>query len=494
MIFEFGEYLPDIPDLQNPGMTEAKNVIPSGASYLQFPAQVVYSSALTARCQGAVSTKDNTGVTNNFAGDATKLYKSSSGTYSDVSLVGGYTTSSEENWHYTRFGDRLIATNFTDNPQTFTLTGGSAFANLTTAVKARYCSTIRNFLFLGNTYDAIDGNVPHRVRWSALGDPTDFTVSATTQSDYQDLDPDDGWIRAMVSGEYAVIFQERAITRMDYAGSPVVWERRKVESSRGTKSPYSVIKVGNNIFYYDFENNGFFMFDGAQSIPIGENKLNRTFRANLDATYLTRVYAAVDPAKQVIYWAAPVSGNTSGRANQIISYNYSPNAKTRWAYCDGLDLEFIYTSLSEGYTLDGLDSVSSDLDALAFSLDSLVWTGQNTILSGFDSSHRQINFTGSALTALLETGEFQVTPGQRSNVIRLRPLVEGSSATVTLQLGTRNNLTESVTWGSAISTDQIGEFQCRSNARYHRARLNISGGFDYAQGIEALEFKAAGKR
>lgn len=494
MRIKFGEYLPDQPDLDNPGLTEAKNCIPAGASYISFPSQSVYSNALTARCQGAVSTKDRDGNTVNFAGDASKLYKSSAGTYSDVSLAGGYTTGSEENWHFTRFGDRLIATNFADNPQTYTLSSSSNFANLTTAVKARYCTTINNFLVLGNTFDSTDNNVPHRVRWSALDDPTDFTVSATTQSDFQDLDASDGWVRQVVGGEYGVVFQENAISRMDYVGSPAVWEFRTVERNQGTSSPYSVVKVGNQIFYYDNNRGGFFVFDGSRSYPLSENKVSRTFKANLDESYLTRIYGTYYPDLQIVLWAAPTTGNTSGRANQILIYNYSPNAVTRWTYCDGLDLEFIYNSMSEGYTLDGLDALGYNMDNLPFSLDSRVWTGENFLFSGFNSDHKQVNFSGTAATALFETGEFQPNPGQRTQVTRLRPLVDGTSATVTLQLGTRNNQTESVTWGNAISVDQIGEFQTRTNARYFRARLNISGGFNFAQGLEALEVSAAGRR
>jgi hypothetical protein len=492
MRIEFGEYLPDLPALNNPGLVQAKNVIPGGKSYLEFPSQVVYSNALTARCQGAVSTKDRDGNSVNFAGDATKLYKSTTATYADVSLVGGYTTSTEENWHFTRFGDRLIATNFADYPQTFTLASSSNFANLTTDLKARYCATIKSFLVFGNTFDASDGNVPHRVRWSALDDPTDFTVSPTTQSDYQDLNAEYGWVRQVVGGEYGVIFQERAISRMDYVGSPVIWNIEPVELGRGTQSPYSVVKVGNIIFYLGLD--GFYAFDGNTSTPIGENRINRTFFSEVDLSYLPRVYGTADLDKQIIYWAYPASGNTSGRANKILCYNYSPNATKRWSYIDNLDLEFLYTSLSEGYTLDGLDSLGYNLDTLPYSLDSRVWTGENFILSGFNSDHKQVNFTGTALTALLETGDIQLTPGQRTNLLRARPLVEGTSATATLNVGTRNNLTESVTYGNTLSVDSIGEFQMRSNSRYHRARLNVSGGFDHASGVEVLELEAAGNR
>lgn len=491
MFYQFGELLADVPAFNNPGLVNAKNVIPYGNSYESFPAQVVYSNALTARCQGAISVKDNTGVTANFAGDATKLYKSTAGSFADVSVVGGYSVDPEDNWHFTRYGSRVIATNIADYPQTFTLNSSAAFSNLTTLVKARYCATIRNFLFLANTYDATDGTVPHRVRWSALDDPTSFSVSATTQSDYQDLDPSNGYITGIISGEYGIIFQERAITRVTYVGSPTVFQFDTIETGRGSRAEYSIIKVGSNIYFLG--NDGFYIFDGARSIPIGENKIDKFFLDNLDNDYLSRIYVCADIDKQVIYWAAPFSGNSGGNANALMCYNYSPNTTTWWTYVDQVDLEFIYKSYSEGYTLDGLDAVNSSIDALPFSLDSRVWMGGASLLSGFDSNHKQVNFTGTSLNSLIETGEFQLTPGQRTNLFRVRPILDGS-ATITLQIGTRNSLSESVTWTPDLSVDQIGEIQMRENARYFRARLNTSGSFNFSQGIDLLEFTPAGIR
>ena len=81
----FKEYLPDLPDLQNPGTTEATNVLPLGNSYQPMQSASVYSDALTAANQGAYSTHDKAGATYTYAGDASKLYSLSNAAYSDVS-------------------------------------------------------------------------------------------------------------------------------------------------------------------------------------------------------------------------------------------------------------------------------------------------------------------------------------------------------------------------------------------------------------------------
>jgi len=51
------------------------------------------------------------------------------------------------------------------------------------------------------------------VQWSALGDESSWTNSATTQADYQDI-PDGGSIVGVTGGEFGLIFMDRAIHRM----------------------------------------------------------------------------------------------------------------------------------------------------------------------------------------------------------------------------------------------------------------------------------------
>lgn len=487
----FGEYSPDLPPMDNEGVTVALNVMPAGKSYKSFPSQAIYSDALGNVCLGATSGRDSTGITYNFAGDATKLYSLSSAAWSDVSKVGGYSNGTEDRWNFTQWGSQILGTNYADDIQEFTMGTSSLFADLSgTAPKARYISVVRNNVVVANTDDSVDGAVPYRVRWSGVGDATAWTPSVTTQSDFQDLDGDGGWCQQIVGGEYGVIFQERSIWRMTYVGSPIIYQFDEVERGRGTPAPGSVTKIGSAIPYLGID--GFYIHDGQQSIPIGTNKIDKTFYTDLDQSYMGRICSTVDPINQIIFWAAPGQQNVGGNPNRIYAYNYSPNAAKRWAYAEQ-DVEYIYRSLAEGYTLDGLDAISGSIDALLFSLDSRVWTGSTALFSGFNSDHKQANFTGTALDATIETQEVELTPNMRTNIQEIRPFIEGFD-TVTIQIGGRNSLDESVTWGSAISANSAGNFPCRSNYRYHRMRVNMSGGFSHAQGLSIVKMTAKGGR
>lgn len=493
MIVEFGEWLPDLPVFNNEGATVAKNVIPAGDSYRQLSGLSVYSNSLNAICRGAVAARDpTTGSSVNFAGDASKLYKMASASWADISKTGGYNVSSDQRWFFTQFGSKVIAANIGDNIQSFVIGSSTKFADLSSsAPKARYITSLRNFVAVANTFDSVDGSVPNRIRWCAIGDPTSWTVSATTQADYNDVNASYGWCTQIIGGEVGVVFQERAITRMTYVGSPIVFQFDVVEENKGTQAAGSVIKFGNFIAYWGID--GFNVFDGSQSIAIGVNKVDKYFASDLDQNYIQNICAAVDYVNHIIAWAYPGAGNIAGRCNKILFYNYSPNAKKRWSYAE-IDTEFLYSSLAEGYTLDQLDTISSNLDLLPFSLDSRVYTGNSLLLSAFDSNHKLNNFTGVALAAILETLEAELSPGQRSNLLQIRPLIDGSGSTVTVQMGTRNLLTDTVSYDSAIAVDTTGNCNLRSNARYHRARVNITGGFIHAQGIDVLDFRKAGVR
>ena len=491
MQVKFGAYTPDLPPHDNQGVTVALNVMPAGDSYRSFPSAVIYSNALTNRCQGAASGRDSAGNTFNFAGDSSKLYKMAAASWSDVSKVGGYTTGSQERWSFTQWGEQMLATNYADDIQEFTMGTSTNFADLSaTAPRARYISVVRNNVVVANTYDSSDGDVPYRVRWSGIGDATSWTPSVTTQSDFQDLDGDGGWCQQVVGGEFGVIFQEHSIWRMTYVGSPIIYQFDEVERGRGTPAPGSVTKIGSAIPYLGID--GFYIYDGQQSVPIGADQIDKTFYSDLDQSYMDRISSTVDPINKIIFWASPGQQNQGGNPNRIWAYNYSPNAQKRWAYADQ-DIEYIYRSLAEGYTLDGLDAVSTNLDLLPFSLDSRVWTGNTALFSGFDSSHKQVNFTGTALSATIETQEVEITPNQRTNIQEIRPFVEGFT-TATIQVGGRNSLADSVTWTSTISANNAGNFPCRSNYRYHRIRLNLSGSFTHAQGLNIVKTSVRGSR
>jgi hypothetical protein len=481
-VIEFPEWLPDLPDFEG-GMTEAKNVLPAERGYRSFGSLVSFSNALDSACIGAFSAIDAAGNVYNYAGDAAKLYERSSNSYTDVSVVGGYNTADGEWWEFVRWNDDIFATNYSDPIQEITM-GGANFANLGgSPPQARHIAVVGDFVVVGNTVDGTFGTVPNKVRWCAIGDPTDWTIDPLTQADYQDLKGSGGQVQKVIGGEYGVIFQERSIQRMTYVGSPVIFQFDEVEQNHGTPAPQSVVAHRDMIYYLGQD--GFYVFDGARSRPIGKNKVDKSFFAEVNQSNLHKITGVVDPINSIVMWGYPTGSNTTN--NKIIAYNWSTQ---RWSYGE-IENQFLVWHIPDGYTLDELDPFGT-LETLPFSLDSRQWVGSGISLSAFDSTNKQGVFTGSDNDAVLETAEFEAAPGMFSTVKGVRPIVE-SGDSVSVRVGYRNRSADTVTYTASQSINAIGNADVRVGARYHRAEVTITPPFSNALGVD-IDASQQGKR
>ena len=144
-IVPFGEWTPDQPDLQA-GATVATNVIPGGTSYRPVNDLATLSDAADAAITGMGGGEDASGNAYSFVGDTGKLYRYSGGTLSNVSKSGNYATAIGERWQFAEYGTRVIASNFSDNVQSFALGSSSLFADLAaSAPRARTIATRSGF-------------------------------------------------------------------------------------------------------------------------------------------------------------------------------------------------------------------------------------------------------------------------------------------------------------------------------------------------------------
>jgi hypothetical protein len=489
----FGQWLPDFPVLENPGATEAKNVFArSVGGYGPVSDKVVFSDALTARCQGAFPSRDRDGNVSNFAGDATKLYKLSGITYSDVSKVGGYSTPADSFWSFIQFGQRVVATNFVDAIQSWVLGTSSVFADLSaSAPKARYLAEIRDFLMVGNTFDSTDGNVPNRVWWSGTQDPTSWetpgtAAAAAVQSDYQDLPG--GWVQGIVGavgGADGLVISETAIHRISFEGPPTAFRFDKIEDARGCPAPGSIVKVGSYVYY--LSEDGFYRNNGAFSEPIGNQKVDKYFFSDLDQSYFYRITSASDPINKLIWWSY-ASSSGAGTPDKVLIFNY----ETGWWARAEISIEYLFRNLTPGYTLDGLDVISANIDTgFAVSFDSRVYTAGRLALACFDTDHKQALFTGSNLAAVVETGEIG---GPTFNYVDgIRPYVNGG--TVTAAVRYRNTPSGSLTDTTATSAGDDGVCPQNISARYMRGQVNIAAGGSWtqAQGIDVVMVADGGR-
>lgn len=453
----FGEWLPDQPELSNPGATVAENVLPSAIGYRQIGALTAVTSALTDYPRGHFHETDESLVDFNYAGDETNLYVDNALTWNDVS-GSTYATASGERWEFAKFGSKVYATNFSNVLQAVTIgnVANTFAAAAGSPPNARHIAVVRDFLVLGNTSTGGTAT-PERVHWSGINDPTTWTVDATTQADVNDF-PDSGAVQAIAGGEYGVVFQERAVTRMTYAGSPVIFQMDQVLPDIGMLDPGgSMVQHGNFIYYIGSD--GFRVIcNGQQTERIGVNKVDRTMLAELDYAYLHRISSAIDPINGLVFWALPVTGNTGGRPNKIYVYDWF---NKKWSY---LDIEVDLITSAPTSSTSGVKK-----------------------LAAFDSAKKLGYFTGTALSATIETPEFQVDMNNRALIRSIYPLVDGASATITSQVGSRETQNAAFSYDATVYTPETsGWHRVRNSGRFHRVRVLTAGAFDFAMGVDVV--------
>jgi hypothetical protein len=469
----FGELTPDQPDLGNGGLEEAINCVPYAASYGPWLSEVAYSSSAGAVAYGAVSVFSRGGVATTFVGTRAKLYKESAGAMGDVGATTTYATAADGAWEFAAYGDTFLGVNGVDPLQVWTLDVSSAFVNASASASApvaKHIAVVRDFVMLGNI-----GTDTDKVQWSQIDTPLRYTASRTKQSDSQVL-PGTGQVQRITGGDFATILTSRSIWRGDYVGSPLVFRFDEMAPGIGCRAPGSVARFQNTTFF--LSESGFYKFDGVNAVPIGSERVDRTFLDDLNSSFLYRITSVIDPVQKLYIVSYPSVASTDGTCDKLAIYGWAVN---RWTFAEA-SLEWLFINLSGGYTLEGLDPFGT-MDTLAFSLDSSVWLGGAAFLAGIDTGHRITRFTGSALTARFTTGEGQLFEGGRAFINNVAPMVQGDSSTaISVQIGQRDRTIDSITWGAASTMNSIGSCPVRSSARYQRLRMEISGGFDHASG------------
>lgn len=397
--------------------------------------------------------------------------------------VSFYTTDASANWRYAQFGSKAYATNNTDNLQSFDMTSDTAWSDAAGSPPVgKFIGVVRRFLVLANI-----ASYPQRVNWSGDNNSGTWASSATTLADYQDL-PDGGEITGFVGGEFGLVFQESAITRMTFEGSPTVFRFDKIANDLGATIPNSVVGWNNIAFFC--HRSGFHMIQGGQQVThIGKERVDRWFWSQVDQGSLHRCTAAIDPVNSLYILSFPTGA--AGTPTTLLIYNWKAN---RWSYVSST-CEMIYSgAVQQSWTLEDLDTFST-IEAVPYSLDSSYWSGsRQLLLAGFYTDHKMGTFSGANVAASIQTQEFEPIDGKRGMILSARPMVDGGSPQVSI--GTRNTQQQAVTWSMPRATEGSGRVPLRGNARYVRFGLTIAAGsnWQWAWGMDDIDVRPAGIR
>ena len=466
-LLAIGDYRPDVSDYLGQASRNILNAIPRGDGYGPFPSFSPYTQALPAAARGAFYALKGDGTVVTFAATSTRLYRLNNTDFSwtDVSLGGlAYPAlSSSAQWQFAQTGNLVFATQANAVLQVFDLASSTAFANaLGSPPQAAYLSVVGRFLVLSGLLSQ-----PYRIQWSGLNsfNAANSWTSGVNSSDFQDF-PDGGIVRGVAGGEAGIIFQDQAIRRMAYVpGSPIIFQIDRITQDKGLYAPYSIIRAGEKIFFYAGQ--GFHKIEpGGVPEPIGREKVDRSFLADLDKGSLQLFMGAADPRSTRVYWAYKSVAGAAGAFDKLLGYDFLLD---RFFPVAASGQHLLGVSQS-GLTLENLDAISSSLDALTLTLDAYATAVQPEI--GMVSAANLLGFfRGQNLEAVLESAE-QGTDEHRIMVRGFRPVTD--AATLYGAVSAREAPAGTVLAGAEVAVNaRTGRCDIRRDTRYARFRLRI---------------------
>jgi hypothetical protein len=452
----FGEWMPDQSGISG-SLTDAKNVVSQAIGYGPFPTPVSFSSAAAENLTSLYAAKAPDSNTYFFAAGLSKIYTvSGSGTLTQVNT--GLTTGNNDRVRFTQFGKSVIICNNSNKLKSWVLGTSTTFAEVSASAPiAKFITVVRDFVVCANTFETTQQQ--YRVRWSAINDETDWVENVNTQSDYQDI-PDGGQIMGIRGGEFGLVLLERSIHRMTYVGTPFIFQFDNISRNKGCMVSGSVAQYQGITFF--LSDDGFYMCDGQQVVPIGAEKVDRFFLSDASESEYNSMSAAIDPVRKLVIW----NYKSVDATRKLLIYNF---ATKKWTYGDA-NTDYLGEASSGASTLEELDSISGSIDALTTSLDSLLYVGGKYFLGGTYGT-RVYSFTGASLTGSIATGDIDV--GANSVVTLARPIVDNGSGS--LSVASRTLLNQSVTYGTSTAADSENRVSLRSAGRYHRLKLTPTG-------------------
>ena len=468
-VVTFGEWLPDQPDLGNPGLLTANNVEPVNGVYKSFatfqdtgggvvlPGSEPFGVGIGIDISGGpyyyAVTDDGIFMSQNQATFNARSATLTAGTanflqFKNLMIVTGQTS---------------LLSHTTGSATNFSTLGSAAG----TAPAASVIGRIGQFVFAGNTTEPVNGTVFYRLQWSGVGAPSSWPTpnSATAtaqQAGEQFLDSVHGPVSGFANGDQlGIAFQNGAVTRITYVGPPVVFQFDKISDKIGCDFTKSVVQIGSIAYFVS--RSGVYRTDGVTVQNLTENKCAEFLRLAIKNGN-DDIYGAYHRFKKLIYWTYN-DVSVARRATKMLVFNPEEG---RFTTAD-------YNAASAIYGTTGVENQQ----------------GQSTgFIFGFSLTNTLGSLSATAGSATITTGEVEINPGGRAFISGVKPNVQstGTAPAITVRVGSRNDLGTTPSYTATTTpTTRTGFADFRVDAKYHRAEVQLVGNFDK---IPSIEYKA----
>ena len=252
--------------------------------------------------------------------------------------------------------DMIIVTNGKDPAKKWTGSGNCSNLGGVANVTFKYVVPYMSRLIIG--YVTEGGTTsPRRIKWSAVGNPEDFTL-ANGGGISEMLDTPDFLSGLKLLRDRLFIFKEQSIWELSYVGSPKIFEPRMIVEKIGTVAPKSIVSMGDRLIF--FGNDNVYAFDGAQLEPIAKQMVPVFFDSETSIVTVGKLNRACGRAIKELnqYWLSlPVEGSTL--PNRLYKYDFNSNA---WAW--------------QNYDITALAAFQGGAAGMPWNVDANTWANE----------------------------------------------------------------------------------------------------------------------
>lgn len=457
----FGDWRPDIAQVNSGFCTVAKNVFPHPNGYCRMPTfEAGSANAVAAAVRGAAFFDPSTGANLwAFAGTSQALYRltSLSGTWEDVTRASGgaYGTGTEYLWNFCQSGNVIIAVNPNDDTQAYTAGSSTDFAALSgSPPRALGASQVGDFLVLWGVSNGAGRQ--NKVRWSAINDITGWTLG-TNLSDEQEF-PDLGDVTGVYGDKTGFVLQELGVRSFQFlpGDTSTIFQFQKIVGAKGCISPYGwATAPDGNIYYVSI--GGFHVIGPGGFRDLGDHKVNEWFGQECNGNE-TLIQCTADPRYPRIVWA----------------FRFSTPNNTRLVIYDYLLDRFSYAEISTQSLLRYMNGSPRKFD---FSDSSNDAAGKST-LGAINTDKCIALWRGTGdLTATLTLAEMEpfLELGRNAYVRAVYPVVHVSELDMMdISDAYRMTLEGSQTTATTTTAETNGKFSFNADARLHQFSTAIA--------------------
>lgn len=201
----------------------------------------------------------------------TRMYEYNSGVWEPVAESNVFTGDADDQFSSTVWPDLFILTNGQDTIKkwdgaTFAALGGLSGISVTAA---KSVIIYNSRVVLGHTIEG-GSACPHRVRWSATGQPEQWDPATYADAGFVDLNDTSDWVVGFaILIDRLFVFKERSIWELLPTKDTDVFEARVVIDGVGTYAESSIISLGDVLIF--FGSDDVYLFDGSSLKSVGES-------------------------------------------------------------------------------------------------------------------------------------------------------------------------------------------------------------------------------